>query len=130
MKMLFTLSLIHIWNSDNEKAFRFDRNNIIAAVEAGKKANITVRATNRLNKEVISNALELKVPRVRSLQKIVLEDVPEAIAFNTVLDVTTLKAICYDDLEEAYSEEELKAYPAKIAYSLDANGTDLSLIHI
>lgn len=115
------------WNSDNEKAFRFDRNNIIAAVEAGKKANITVRATNRLNKEVISNALELKVPRVRSLQKIVLEDVPEAIAFNTVLDVTTLKAICYDDLEEAYSEEELKAYPAKIAYSLDANGTDCKL---
>ena len=46
---------------------------------------------------------------MRSLQKIVLEDVPEAIAFNTVLDVTTLKAICYDDLEEAYSEEELKA---------------------
>ena len=115
------------WNSDNEKAFRFDRNNIIAAVEAGKKANITVRATNRLNKEVISNALELKVPRVRSLQKIVLEDVPEAVAFNTVLDVTTLKAICYDDLEEAYSEEELKAYPAKIVYSLDANGTDCKL---
>lgn len=68
----------------------------------------------------------MKVPRVRSLQKIVLEDVPEAIAFNTVLDVTTLKAICYDDLEEAYSEEELKAYPAKIAYSLDANGQIVS----
>lgn len=67
------------------------------------------------------------MPRVRSLQKIVLEDVPEAIAFNTVLDVTTLKAICYDDLEEAYSEEELKAYPGKDCIFIGANGTDCKL---
>ena len=52
------------WNSDNEKAFRFENNKVIAAVEAGKKANIAVSATNKLNQNVVSNEVELSVPRV------------------------------------------------------------------
>lgn len=125
---MYDLSGVQLtWASDNEKAFRFEQDKVITAVESGKKANITVHATNRLNTEVISNALELNVPRVRSLKKITLEEVPEVIAFNTMLDVSKLKAICYDELGEAYSAEELKIYPAKIAFSLDANGTDCKL---
>ena len=115
------------WNSDNEKAFRFENNKVIVAVEAGKKANVTVSATNALNENVTSNAVELSVPRVRSLQKITLEEVPEVIPFNSTLDLATLKATCYDELNEAYTEEELKAYPAKVVFSLDANGTNCKL---
>ena len=114
------------WTSDNEKAFRFNQDKM-EAVESGKKANITVNAMNRLQVEVISNALELKVPRVRSLQKITLKEVPEVLAFHSTLDVSTLKVTCYDELDEAYSQEELKAYPAKVVYSLDANETDCKL---
>ena len=115
------------WNSDNEKAFRFENNKVIAAVEAGKKANIAVSATNKLNQNVVSNEVELSVPRVRSLQKITLEEVPEAIPFNSTLDLTALKATCYDELGEIYSEEDLKAYPAKVIFSLDANGINCKL---
>ena len=99
----------------------------MAAVKAGKKANITVSAVNVLKTEVVSNSVALQVPRVRSLTKITLEDVPEVIAWNSTLDMNTLTAICYDELGEAYSEEELKNYPAKISYSVDAQGTDCKL---
>ena len=115
------------WNSDNEDAFRFENNKIMAAVKAGKKANITVSAVNVLKTVVVSNSVALQVPRVRSLTKITLEDVPEVIAWNSTLDMNTLTAICYDELGEAYSEEELKNYPAKISYSFDAQGTDCKL---
>lgn len=43
------------------------------------------------------------------------------------MDLTALKATCYDELGEIYSEEDLKAYPAKVIFSLDANGINCKL---
>lgn len=116
------------WDSDNTDAFAFDaKKGIITAVNPSASADITVTAENEINKEVKSNVLTLSVPRVRKLTSITLEDAPEAIPFGTTLDLNTLKVTCFDELKEAYTKEELEAYPAWVAFTLDKGNTEAKL---
>lgn len=116
------------WNSDNTDAFVFDaKKGIITAVNPSASAGITVSAGNENNKDVKSNVLTLSVPRVRKLSSITLEDAPEAIPFGTTLDLNTLRVTCFDELKEAYTKEELEAYPAWIAFALDKGDTEARL---
>ena len=116
------------WASDNTDAFVFDaQKGIITAVNPSTSAGITVSAENEINKEVKSNVLTLSVPRVRKLTSITLEDAPEAIPFGTTLDLNTLKVTCFDELKEAYTKEELEAYPAWVAFALDKGDTEARL---
>lgn len=116
------------WNSENEKAFRFEeQQRVLAAVEAGEKGSITVSAYNSKDQKIISNSLSLQVPGVRRLSKIELKDVPKKMFYQSTLDLNTLEAVCYDEIGQRFAEDELKAYPAKIAFSMDAGDTGSKL---
>ncbi|MCR5543920.1 MAG: Ig-like domain-containing protein, partial [Eubacterium sp.] len=118
--------------SSNEDAFKIGDadDKAISTITAGTPntdSEITVETTNYLNVKVVSNILEMHVPRVRKLTSLEMTTVPEAIHVNTDFDMKDLGAVCFDEIHEPYSEEDLDAYPAKITYSLDKGATTATL---
>lgn len=112
------------FTSDNAEAFLItdaeDKDN--STITAGKpntSAKIKVSSVNYINEEVVSNEVEMHVPRVRRLTAVDFTEVPEYLPVNTQISMEELGAKCFDELNEEYSEEDLAAYPAKITYSLD-----------
>lgn len=116
------------WSSDNENAFVITDNTVIEAVNPGASSNISVQATNSLDQIVTSNKATLSVPEPRCLNSIKLEGTPEAIDYGKYLKLSNLKTTCYDIQGKAFTEADLKAYPAQIVYTLeDPEGTGTTL---
>ncbi len=117
------------FSSSNEEAFTIidGSSKLRSRIKAGKpkqKAVITVSTVNKAAKTVISNGVELTVPRVRSLEAIKFTTPPEMLPIETETDIRTFGAVCYDDEGEPYSEEDLAAYPASIKYGFNELDTD------